>query len=268
MPLVLDSHNRDSPDDTSSSSARFGLPTSTTDTVYDLTHFMIGADLYNVYSGANKVYWYDGADGSSHSATIASGRYTAATLITALKTALDTAPSTFTVTRDDTTGLLSVETDGGDMKFEWADKTDSIARLLGFKIKDTAQAGTVVSDNVFNPESWPSSIRLDISGASIDTVEAKGSSVGFAIPLGSYDSGSRTFSYNPGSNAQAGKLQSTRLVQTTLRQIDTAGNGFVEIATPGIHWVAQFTPRQIRAEAVKEAIQRGPHYSKPLALYR
>lgn len=101
---------------------------------------------YNVDSRNDKVYFVDSA-AAPQAVSLEHGYYTTGTLAAALKTAMDTAAGTYTVTHSTVTGKLTVSVDAGTFYFTWGTNSEnSAASLLGFSQVDGAGAASHVGE--------------------------------------------------------------------------------------------------------------------------
>lgn len=116
---------------------------------YLFTSFSITNNFYNVISGENdKVYVEHSIDGNN-TLTLTEGKYIASTLLTELKTQLDSISLViYTITYSSITGKYNISASSGNFKFKFATNTTATSRyLLGKNEVDDIFASSQVSDN-------------------------------------------------------------------------------------------------------------------------
>lgn len=121
--------------------------------IYIISNILFPNTIYCFESGVNdKIYFYENS--TSKTATIAPGVYTSSSVLSAIKTAMDTASSghnSYTVSYSSTTRKLSFSASNA-FYFEFSASTgDNCARQLGFADDtDTASGTSITAPNVID----------------------------------------------------------------------------------------------------------------------
>jgi hypothetical protein len=105
---------------------------------------------YNIDSNNNSIRFNDG---TQRDVTIPVGVYSSSTIITAIKTAMDGAPSTlvFTVTYNNITKKITIAETGGPTNFDLQfNINNSLGPLLGYGLNNFTGAATYTANNVFD----------------------------------------------------------------------------------------------------------------------
>lgn len=130
--------------------------------LYQISTCSIPNTFYNINLDNNKIYFNDGKDQTAY---ITPGNYSSASIITAVKAAMDLESTiTFTPTINAATGRMTIAGDSNySLKFN--NTTNSIAGLLGFANNETLPALTHEGSYVVNLAN-PSGVIVDINGNS------------------------------------------------------------------------------------------------------
>jgi len=144
--IVIESKNRSSG---SPNDFKITLSENLTNGNYLLTSFSMSNNLYNVVAGENdKLYVEHSVDGNN-TLTLTPGKYSSSTLLTELKTQLDSISAVvYTITYSATTGKYTFTPDSGNFGFKFSTNTTASCRfLIGKNAVDDVLGASQVSDN-------------------------------------------------------------------------------------------------------------------------
>lgn len=134
---------------TGSHNFRLQLTTPIENGDYELVSVSMPNSFYVVNDTNNKIYFTD--DSTARTATLTNGYYSTSTLPTEIKSAMETANSsfqTYTVSYSSSTSKFTVSA-AGNFTFDFASNTSNSARkLLGMNATDDSAATSHTSDNI------------------------------------------------------------------------------------------------------------------------
>jgi hypothetical protein len=153
--------------------------------IYHLQFANIQNTSYTIRSGINDVIYFN-ENATNKTATVTQGYYTSSSIVTAIKSAMDTASggfATYTVTFSASTQKITIASTQNFSLTFGTNTNSSIARLIGFNAANTSAATSAISNNVINL-SEPLSFAIRIREASEYNVSCiNGSYASFVIPM-------------------------------------------------------------------------------------
>lgn len=161
--ILINTANRENFETTNAGDCRLVLSSTLSQGRYAVVGGQIQNTVYTVTSALNTLVYVDNS-AATRTVTITAGYYTGATLISALKTAMDTAsnPQTFTLTLDTATQKITF-TSASNFSITYASST--IAPIIGLRA-DKATGTSAVMDTTIN-------LTHSFNGAFIEISEAQ-----------------------------------------------------------------------------------------------